>query len=93
MRTENQIKKLMMQGRKVTIVSTDSLITTLGLDERVIFKNCLKPREPMRLNEEVAVSDTIRVRDFVAGPYYTTPTANPKPAYTLGENYLSWTVP
>jgi len=93
MRIENQIKKLMMQGRKVTIVNTDSLITSLGIDERVIFKNCLKPREPMRLNEEVAVSDTIRVRDFVAGPYYTAPTTNPKPAYTLGENYLSWTVP
>jgi len=92
MRTENQIKKLMMQGRKVTIVNTDSLITTLGIDERVVFKNCLKARDPLGLDEEVTVSDTIRVRDFVAGPYYTSPTANPKPAYTLGENQLSWTV-
>ena len=81
-----------MQGRKVTIVNTDSLITTLGIDERVVFKNCLKARDPLGLDEEVTVSDTIRVRDFVAGPYYTSPTANPKPAYTLGENQLSWTV-
>lgn len=93
MRIENQIKKLMQQGRKVTVVNTDSLISNLGIDERIVFKNCLKAREPLQINEEPTVSDTIRVRDFVAGPYYTAPTTNPQPAYTLGENYVSWTVP
>lgn len=93
MKIENQIKKLMQQGRKVTVVNTDSIFSSIGLDERVIFKNCLKAREPLPISETTSVSDTIRVRDFVAGPYYTWPTANPQPAYTLGENYVSWTVP
>lgn len=93
MRIENQIKKLMQQGRKVTVVNPDLITASIGIDERVIFKNCLKAREPLPIGEEISVSDTIRVRDFVAGPYYTWPTSNPQPAYTLGENYVSWTVP
>ena len=93
MRIENQIKKLMQQGRKVTVVNPDLITASIGIDERVIFKNCLKAREPLGISEETSVSDTINIRNFVAGPYYTTPTTNPQPAYTLGPNYVSWTVP
>lgn len=90
---ENQIKKLMMQGRKVTIVGDDSILTQIGIAEPIVFKNCMKVRTALTINENSEVSDIIRVRNFVPGPYYTWPTAAAQPAYTLGENHLSWTVP
>lgn len=90
---ENQIKKLMMQGRKVTIVGDESTLTQIGLAEPIVFKNCMKVRTALEIGENSAISDTIRIRTFVPGPYYTWPTAAAKPAYTLGETRLSWTVP